>query len=444
MYSSELLPTVTTPVSYTGTEQRGAGWNQSLGNTHTIAMTVQNFVGRIYIEVSLASTPGAGDWAPVNLAGGLPYIQFPLNPAAPTGLNGGDTGTWSWSFSGNYIWVRARMDRTYLGLTPPVIGYGSVVQVLMNFGSIAPVTPVISGATGPQGPTGPSGGPVGATGSTGLAGPTGPSGGPVGATGYTGPTGASGPTGPAGGPRGATGATGIGSTGATGFPGATGPTGTSGAPGPTGPSGGPIGPQGPTGPSGGPIGATGITGPTGTSGLTGPTGSIGASGVTGPTGNPGPTGPSGGPVGATGYTGPTGAGGPTGPAGGPVGATGPTGPSGPPGATGMVLSSVFDFDVTFNGSGGISSVSNLPAGWSATTTGTSITVVHNVNTFLSGFFAWGRQTSVSTTWAVRGPNSILYASYDSTNINEFTIVNINATNVGSYPNGSARIVLIFY
>tara|TARA_R110000868_G_scaffold183767_2_gene425119 strand:+ start:14405 stop:15733 length:1329 start_codon:yes stop_codon:yes gene_type:complete len=264
MYSSVLLATVTTEVSFTGTQQRGAGWNQSLGNTHTIAMTVQNFIGRVYIEVSLASSPGASDWAQVNLAGGLPYIQFPLNPAAPTGLNGGDTGTWGWSFSGNYIWVRARMDRTYLGLTPPVFGYGSVVQVLMNFGSIAPATPVISGATGLQGPTGPSGGPIGATGSTGFTGPTGPSGGPIGATGYSGPTGASGPTGPAGGPRGATGATGIGSTGATGFSGATGPTGLIG---PTGPSGGPIGATGLTGPSGGPIGATGLTGPTGSQGV---------------------------------------------------------------------------------------------------------------------------------------------------------------------------------
>lgn len=400
MYSSELLPTVTTPVSYTGTEQRGAGWNQSLGNTHTIAMTVQNFVGRIYIEVSLASTPGANDWAPVNLAGGLPYIQFPLNPAAPTGLNGGDTGTWSWSFSGNYIWVRARMSRTYLGLTPPVTGYGSVVQVLMNFGSIAPVTPVISGATGLQGPTGPSGGPVGATGSTGFTGPTGPSGGPPGATGYTGPTGASGPTGPAGGPRGATGATGIGSTGATGFSGATGPTGSTGPLGPTGPSGGPIGATGetgPTGPSGGPIGATGVTGPTGPTGIFGPTGPTGIAGVTGPQG-----------------------------------------------ATGMVMTSVFEFNVTFDGSGGVASVSNLPAGWSATTTLTTITVTHTVGSFLSGFFTWGKQSAVTTTYAVRGPNAIMYASYDSTAVTQFTIVNINATNVGSYPTGLARIVLIFH
>jgi hypothetical protein len=247
MYSTQLLPTITSAETYVGTKQKGAGWNSTLGNNHTVAVSVQNFIGRIYIEVSLATDPQDDDWSPVYLRNSVTYIEFPLIPQAPTGNNGGDSGTWAWSFSGNYIWVRARLDRTYLNLAPQdLTSTGSIRQVLLNFGSIAPIGASVS-----------SGGPPGATGVTG------PSGSPGGATGPTGNTGPTGPTGPTG---------------------KTGPTGASGVTGPTGPTGktGPTGASGVTGPSGSPGGATGPTGKTGPTGATGPTGQ--ASTVTGPTG----------------------------------------------------------------------------------------------------------------------------------------------------------------
>lgn len=195
MYSTQLLPTITNAETYTGVKQKGAGWNSTLGNNHTVAISVQNFIGRIYIEVSLATDPQEIDWSPVYLRDGLAYIEFPLIPQAPTGNNGGDSGTWAWSFSGNYIWVRARLDRSYLNLAPQDLsGTGSIRQVLLNFGSIAPVgaggtSYVPGGIPGSTGSTGRPGdtGPTGAQGATGITGPTGPTGiGPTGPQGATG------------------------------------------------------------------------------------------------------------------------------------------------------------------------------------------------------------------------------------------------------------------
>ena len=195
MYSTQLLPTISNVDTYVGDKQKGAGWNSTLGNNHTVGISVQNFIGRIYVEVSLATDPQDTDWSPVYLRNGLAYIDFPLIPEAPTGNNGGDSGTWAWSFSGNYIWVRARLDRTYLNLAPQDLsGTGSIRQVLLNYGSIAPV--------GAGGTSYLPGGLPGATGSTGRPGDVGPTG-PTGISGVTGPTGPS-VTGPAG-PQGATG-----------------------------------------------------------------------------------------------------------------------------------------------------------------------------------------------------------------------------------------------
>jgi Collagen triple helix repeat (20 copies) len=281
MYSIVLLNTTSGQLNVTGDKQHGAGYNNSIGNSHTVSVSLNDFTGRVYIEGSLATDPQGGDWFPIPLVG-LPYIQFPRDPAKPTSNHLGDTGTVAYSFSGNFIWLRARVDRTYLN--PPPVNpdlVGSVMRIWLNYGAVASAAGGITssggssgmqGPPGPQGPTGPFG-PTGADGSATNTGATGPAGqrgstGPTG-QGATGPTGAdstvTGPTGPTG-PQGVPGtATNTGATGPQG-PGGTGPTGAQGIPGSathtgaTGPTG--IGRTGPTGPA--------ITGPTGAAGATGP------------------------------------------------------------------------------------------------------------------------------------------------------------------------------
>lgn len=231
MQSVTLLGTTSGKINVTGDPQRGAGFSNTIGNNHTVSIGISNFIGRIWIEGSIESSPGENDWVPIPLIGTVPYLQFPVNPHKPVsdlsayGQAVGDSGNFVYNFTGNFIWVRARVDRTYIS-PPPVSDslVGAVIKVLMNYGSVTPAgittqgsnlsTGGIVGPPGPQGlpgPTGPAGtnGTIGVNGDTGPTGPegiatntgaTGPQGlqGPTGAPGSASNTGATGPIGPAG------------------------------------------------------------------------------------------------------------------------------------------------------------------------------------------------------------------------------------------------------
>lgn len=207
MHSVTLLDTTSGKINVTGPKQRGAGYANTIGNNHTVSISTYNLTGRVYIEGSLAIDPSDADWFPIPVKDGLPYIQFPANPLKPVGplsaygYATGDTGNFAFSFSGNFIWLRARLDRTYIS-PPPVEAnlVGAVTKILLNYGAVSPaamvpiVTPIgstaLQGPPGPQGPTGVTGAP-GPTGTQGDLGPTGAD------SSVTGPQGDTGPTGPA-------------------------------------------------------------------------------------------------------------------------------------------------------------------------------------------------------------------------------------------------------
>jgi hypothetical protein len=415
MQSVTLLDTTSGKINVTGEAQRGAGFSNTIGNNHTVSIQLNNFTGRIFIEGSIASKPGEDDWVPIPLKGPNDYLQFPIDPHKPIGdlsaygAATGDTGTYAYGFTGNYIWIRARVDRTYI--TPPPVNdalVGAVIKILMNYGAVTPAAIIqgssttVSGIAGPPGPQG-------------LPGPAGPM------STIPGPTGSHGPTGPAntgvfvrhqmitangqttfvvdynpgyvdvyqngaklleGEEYTATSGSsvvlitptvegevieiiawqlssiGVGGTGI----GGTGPTGANGRIGPTGPAGyvGSDGGTGPTGPAG-TASTTGATGPTG------PAGSAGANGGTGPTGAPGSADNTGatGPMGHIGSTGPTG-----------MGTQGSMGPTGPAGA-GAVYA--YSFKVLFTSGGSLDTISNVPSGWTVVkSSATTIAVAHNV------------------------------------------------------------------
>jgi hypothetical protein len=180
MQSVTLLDTTSGKINVTGTRQKGAGYSNTIGNNHTISISLDNFTGRIWIEGSIAADPSESDWFPIPVKDNQRFLQFPQMPFRPSepfssfGAATGDTGTYGYSFTGNFIWVRARVDRSYI--TPPPVDadlIGAVTKILLNYGAVSPagltafVTPVGSSAL--QGPPGPQG----------LAGTTGPTG-PVG------------------------------------------------------------------------------------------------------------------------------------------------------------------------------------------------------------------------------------------------------------------------
>lgn len=100
-----------------------------------------DFTGRIIVEATLVTDPAEADWFPVQLTsanagadidGGTAdsvsnYAQYPLDPSNPSDAHG-DTGTFGWTLRGNFVWIRARVDRSYLADTSNV---GNARKILM-------------------------------------------------------------------------------------------------------------------------------------------------------------------------------------------------------------------------------------------------------------------------------------------------------------------------
>lgn len=89
---------------------------------HTVQLIYQNFVGGFGIQATLALTPSDEDWFWIRLNPNgdtyTPYITFPNDLYAPTGNNGGDTGSIATTFIGNFVFLRAVLTRDYLQPVP--------------------------------------------------------------------------------------------------------------------------------------------------------------------------------------------------------------------------------------------------------------------------------------------------------------------------------------
>lgn len=131
--------TVLTDTGYnlnvTSEPARADGYFGYKDGLHSISWTLENFTGRIYLEASLASQPTDNDWFAISLDGCNPYREYPLKPLEPTGSSG-DTMVDAYTFQGNFLWVRVRIDRSYIVPQPVTDSekeqLGSVAKVLLN------------------------------------------------------------------------------------------------------------------------------------------------------------------------------------------------------------------------------------------------------------------------------------------------------------------------
>lgn len=132
--SINILPSQSV-LSYTGDKQKADGYYGQTDGLHTVSARVTNFVGRIYLEGSLATDPASTDWFPIYLTSGNTFRQYPVT-SVPSGSNNlGDTTTEAWTFRANLLWVRARVDRSYITPAPAnydVALHGTVDKILLN------------------------------------------------------------------------------------------------------------------------------------------------------------------------------------------------------------------------------------------------------------------------------------------------------------------------
>ena len=119
----------------TGNKVRGDGYYGFPDGNHTISVHLQNFTGRIWLEGSLASEPRTDDcnlefdvdtdWFAISLAVSTPYLEYEA-----------ETSSIAYSFQGNFVWLRIKLDRSYIEPVPEnesdLAQLGNIRKVLLN------------------------------------------------------------------------------------------------------------------------------------------------------------------------------------------------------------------------------------------------------------------------------------------------------------------------
>lgn len=107
---------------------------------HTVQIVYTNFTGQFGLQGTLEVSPKEEDWFFINLNSFAtihsPYIRFPENPAnIQGGMNlTGDTGTRAFTFQGNFVYLRAILDRSYIPEPDPrneTLDLGHIDRVLL-------------------------------------------------------------------------------------------------------------------------------------------------------------------------------------------------------------------------------------------------------------------------------------------------------------------------
>lgn len=109
---------------------------------HTVQVVVNNFTGSFGIQGTLATEPVEADWFDINLnvnwnvSSASPYVSFPRNPISLIGGGpDGDTTTQAFTFVGNFVFLRAILDRSTI-VEPPALGtttqLGQIDRVLLS------------------------------------------------------------------------------------------------------------------------------------------------------------------------------------------------------------------------------------------------------------------------------------------------------------------------
>lgn len=117
---------------------RADGYFGMMDGIHTVQVIYSNFTGSFGLQGTLEVNPQEEDWFFINLnqksAVDSPFVRFPVKQGAPTG-EAGDTGTKAFTFTGNFVYLRAVLDRSYLPEPSPQAantGYGHIDRVLLS------------------------------------------------------------------------------------------------------------------------------------------------------------------------------------------------------------------------------------------------------------------------------------------------------------------------
>lgn len=103
----------------TGPATRADGYYGFADGMQTVGFYLKNFVGRIYVDATLSDNPGTADWFPIAL-GAADFVDFET----------AQTGVETFNIVGNFVYLRAKIRRSYLGR--PVSDLGTCERVVLS------------------------------------------------------------------------------------------------------------------------------------------------------------------------------------------------------------------------------------------------------------------------------------------------------------------------
>lgn len=110
----------------TGEKFKGDGFYNRADGFHTVQYVYTEFVGSIKIQATLAVDPQEYDWFTVRLGGSSEFTVDTTGKISTILLNAlayttPTSGAFSYNFTGNYVWVRVRINDWTAGAVNSVI-----------------------------------------------------------------------------------------------------------------------------------------------------------------------------------------------------------------------------------------------------------------------------------------------------------------------------------
>lgn len=118
-----LLDSTVGLVNSTGNAVKGSAYYNTTDSKSTIAIYTQHLDGRLTIQASLSSCPTDSDWFDIEIypTRETIYVEFT-----------NDTSVTTYNFAGNYVFLRANIDKSYLE-NPSDPAHGYISKILLNY-----------------------------------------------------------------------------------------------------------------------------------------------------------------------------------------------------------------------------------------------------------------------------------------------------------------------
>lgn len=111
-----------TNFNLTSDKVRGDSYYGYTDGLHTVAFYFSNFTGKIILEATLAEDPLESDWFAMSIDPPINFLQLTAH-----------TDVIARTFQGNFLYIRVRIDRSYLSpANNDNMQHGQVMKVLLN------------------------------------------------------------------------------------------------------------------------------------------------------------------------------------------------------------------------------------------------------------------------------------------------------------------------